>query len=93
MELVRKKSYFDLLTRAIKTEFIKLKSGSILLAILGIPLLAVLIGSGSFYINQEALRGDPWFDLWTQVALFYGYFFYPLLVAILASFQWCFEHI
>lgn len=88
-----KQNFFSDYKKALKAETLKMKHSSMWFAVLSIPLVSVLIGSGSFYINQEIMKGDPWFDLWTQVALFYGYFFYPLLIAVIAAYLWRIERL
>jgi hypothetical protein len=87
-----KKAMGNGLIRSVRAEFIKLRHSSMWLAVVVIPVIGVLIGTGNYWINADALHGDPWFELWTQVALFYGYFFYPLLVAVIAGYMWRVEH-
>ncbi len=78
--------------KCLEVEFLKLKNSPLWWAVLLLPLLSIFIGSGSYYLNNEALSGGAWYGLWTQVALFYGYFFYPLLMGIAAACLWRIEH-
>lgn len=77
----------------IQTEWIKVRHSVVWSAVLLIPLISVLIGSGSFYVNKDLFSGNLWFEFWTQIALFYGYFLYPLLIAIIAAYLWRLEHL
>lgn len=81
------------LFRLTEIEGLKLRNSAIWFAIIGLPLVGVLIGTGSFAVNIGYLSGDPWFQLWTQVALFYGYIFYPLLIAVLAAYLFRIERL
>lgn len=76
----------------VKAEWIKLKRSNMWLAVVSLPLLGIFIGSGSYYINRTELSGEVWQELWTQVGLFYGYFFFPILISICASYMWRLEH-
>ena len=78
--------------RCVRAELIKLRHSAMWFAVFALPLIGVLIGTGNYFINAGALTGDPWFDLWTQVALFFGYFFYPVLAAVVAGYLWRVEH-
>ena len=78
--------------RCVRAELIKLRHSAMWFAVFALPLIGVLIGTGNYFINADALTGDPWFDLWTQVALFFGYFFYPVLAAVVAGYLWRVEH-
>lgn len=81
-----------MLVHAISAEYMKLRRSKILLPCIGLPILGVLIGAGNFYANRAALSMPDWQALWTQVALFYGYFFYPILLAICSAYLWRMEH-
>lgn len=81
------KQYFH----AVQAERLKLKHSRIFLPCILLPLLGVVIGTGNFYANQNTLTAE-WSSLWTQVSLFYGYFFYPILLAICSSYLWRMEH-
>lgn len=83
-----KTNYF----RMLKVEWLKLRKSAIWFSVFSIPLICIFLGSGSFIINKDLMRGNPWFDLWTQVALFYGYFLYPILISIIAVFLYRIEH-
>ena len=56
-----------------------------------LPIISVLIGSANFYMNQVVLTKE-WYSLWSQVGLFYGEFFFPLLIAICCGYMWRLEH-
>ncbi len=78
--------------RAFRAEWIKVKGPAVKIALIALPLLAVFLGTGNFTANREMLSGNPWLSYWTQIALFYGYFFYPLLLAVIASYLFTLEH-
>jgi len=42
-------------------------------------------------MNQGVLKRE-WYSLWSQVGLFYGEFFFPILIAILCAYMWRLEH-
>lgn len=75
----------------IKTEFIKLKKSNVWTSVAVIPMISILFGSGNYYMNREILQ-NQWYSLWTQVSLFYGFFFYAIILAITASYSWRMEH-
>jgi len=56
-----------------------------------LPIISVLIGSANFYMNQVVLTKE-WYSLWSQVGLFYGEFFFPILIAICCGYMWRLEH-
>ena len=66
---------------AVLAEILKLKGSKIALPVILLPLISVLLGSGNFVANPHELV-NGWYSLWTQVALFYGYFFYPIIISI-----------
>lgn len=78
--------------RALRAEMLKLRHNRIMLAVFLLPMVAALLGWGSYLANREALQGESWQSLWTQMALFYGYVFYPVLLACVASVLWRIEH-
>lgn len=82
-----------MLFHAISAELLKCRRSAVWVAILGLPLLGVFVGCGNYAINASAMHGNPWQDLWTQIGLFYGYFFFPILIAILAAYLWRLEHL
>ena len=59
----------------IRIEFMKLKKSNIWTSAVIIPMISVFLGSGNYYLNREILKSE-WYSLWTQVSLFYGFFFY-----------------
>lgn len=81
-----------MLSHAFSAELLKLRHSKILLPCISLPLLGLLIGAGNFYMNRAALHMPEWQAFWTQVALFYGYFFYPILLAVCAAYLWRMEH-
>lgn len=80
-----------MLFRYIYTEIVKMKRSTVWLSILILPLISVLFGSINFYFNQGVLKSE-WYSLWTQVSLFYGEFFLPILIAICCAYICRFEH-
>jgi len=80
-----------MLRRCISAEMIKLRHSRIWLILIILPVISVLIGSANFYINQGVLKHE-WYSLWSQVGLFYGEFFFPILIAICCAYMWRLEH-
>ncbi|HDR4564659.1 ABC transporter permease [Bacillus paranthracis] len=78
--------------RSISAEWLKLRHSRIGLVIAALPIISMLIGSANFYLNQGALQ-NGWYSLWTQVSLFYGVFFLPILIAICCSYICRLEHL
>ncbi|WP_417089912.1 ABC transporter permease [Eubacterium maltosivorans] len=74
-----------MLKNAVLTEGLKLRGSKIALPIILLPLISVLLGSGNYAVNPHELT-NGWYSLWTQVALFYGYFFYPIIIAICCAY-------
>ena len=66
----------------IRIEFMKLKKSNIWTSAVIIPMISVFLGSGNYYLNREILKSE-WYSLWTQVSLFYGFFFYTITIAII----------
>jgi len=56
-----------------------------------LPVISVLIGGANFFMNQGVLT-KGWYSLWSQVGLFYGEFFFPILIAICCAYMWRLEH-
>ncbi|WP_440896692.1 ABC transporter permease [Amphibacillus sp. Q70] len=77
--------------RSLSAEWLKLRHSKIILVIAILPILSLMIGSANFYMNQEVLEGG-WFSLWSQVGLFYGEFFLPILIAICCAYICRLEH-
>lgn len=75
----------------IRIEFMKLKKSNVWISAVIIPMISVLLGSGNYYLNREILKSE-WYSLWTQVSLFYGFFFYTITIAIICSYSWRMEH-
>lgn len=80
-----------MLTRCISVELMKLRRSRIWLILMILPIISVLIGSVNFYLNQGVLKYE-WYSLWSQVSLFYGEFFLPILIAICCGYMWRLEH-
>ncbi|MFD0710438.1 ABC transporter permease [Paenibacillus sp. GCM10027626] len=81
-----------MLTRCIRAEWLKLRRTRMWLILFILPLIGVMIGSVNYYFNQQALQ-NGWYSLWTQVCLFYGEFFLPVLIAICCAFVCRLEHV
>lgn len=71
--------------RSISAECLKLRHSRLGLILMALPALSLLIGCANFYFNQSVLQYG-WHSLWTQVALFYGAFFLPVLIAICCAY-------
>lgn len=80
-----------MLRRCISAEWMKLRHSYIWMILMILPIISVLIGSANFYMNQAVLTKE-WYSLWSQVGLFYGEFFFPLLIAICCGYMWRLEH-
>lgn len=78
--------------RSISAEWLKLRHSRIGLVIAVLPIISLLIGCANYYFNQGALQ-NGWYSLWTQVSLFYGVFFLPILIAICCSYICRLEHL
>lgn len=78
--------------RCISAELLKLRHSRIGLVLAILPIVSLLIGCANFYFNQGVLQ-NGWYSLWTQVSLFYGEFFLPILIAICAAYVCRLEHL
>ena len=74
-----------------RSELSKLKRSMVWLAITLLPLISVSIGTLNYMQNLGALQQE-WYSLWTQVCLFYNYFFFPAMVAVICSYLCRLEH-
>lgn len=81
-----------MLRRCVTAEWMKLRHSHIWVILVVLPLVSILIGCANFYMNQGVLEQE-WYSLWSQVGLFYGEFFFPLLIAICCAFMWRLEHL
>lgn len=77
--------------RLLETEWMKWRRSRMWLLLMTLPVLSILIGSANYALNQEVLRKE-WYSLWSQVSLFYGEFFLPVLIAIACSHLCRLEH-
>ncbi|MEK4971682.1 ABC transporter permease [Niallia sp. FSL R7-0648] len=71
--------------RSISAEWLKLRHTRIGLVLAVLPILSLLTGGANYYFNQGVLQ-NGWYSLWTQVSLFYGEFFLPILIAICCAY-------
>lgn len=78
--------------RSITAEWLKLRHSRIGLVLAVLPIISLLIGCANYYFNQGVLQ-NGWYSLWTQVSLFYGEFFLPILIAICCSYICRLEHL
>ena len=69
----------------------KLRHSKLLLVTLILPILATVMGSFNFSQNLDILS-NSWYDLWTQVLLFYAYFFYPCILGLYCGYVCKLEH-
>lgn len=77
--------------RSVAAEWPKLRRSRMGLVLVSLPVVSLIIGCANFVMNQGALEGG-WYSLWTQVSLFYGEFFLPILIAICCAFVCRLEH-
>ncbi|GGG88521.1 ABC transporter permease [Paenibacillus radicis (ex Gao et al. 2016)] len=80
-----------MLKRCIQAEWLKLRHSRMWLILVVLPVFSVLIGCANYYFNQAVLQ-NGWYSLWTQVSLFYGQFFLPVLIAICSAYVCRLEH-
>ncbi|WP_339313460.1 ABC transporter permease [Paenibacillus sp. FSL M7-0896] len=78
--------------RSVAAEWPKLRRSRMGLVLVSLPVVSLMIGCANFVMNREALQGE-WYSLWTQVSLFYGEFFLPILIAICCAFVCRLEHV
>ncbi|MFJ8526512.1 ABC transporter permease [Bacillus sp. NPDC094106] len=78
--------------QSISAEWLKLRHSRIGLVLAVLPIISLLIGCANYYFNQGVLQ-NGWYSLWTQVSLFYGEFFLPILIAICCSYICRLEHL
>ncbi|MGD8190672.1 ABC transporter permease [Brevibacillus ginsengisoli] len=80
-----------MLKQCILAEWEKMRHSHLWMVLMILPLVSVFIGCANFLMNQGTLQKE-WYSLWSQVGLFYGEFFFPILIAIICSFQCRLEH-
>lgn len=78
--------------RSLSAEWLKLRHSRIGLVLAALPAISLLIGCANFALNRSVLT-NGWYSLWTQVSLFYGEFFLPVLVAIVCAYGCRLEHL
>ncbi|MEK4043865.1 ABC transporter permease [Paenibacillus sp. FSL H8-0048] len=78
--------------RSVAAEWAKLRRSRMGLVLVSLPVVSLMIGCANFVMNREVLEGG-WYSLWTQVSLFYGEFFLPILIAICCAFVCRLEHV
>lgn len=81
-----------MLRRCISAEWMKLRRSRIVWILIILPVISVWIGCSNYYLNQGVLTKE-WYSLWSQVGLFYGEFFLPILIAIVCAYMWRLEHL
>lgn len=77
--------------RSIRAEWLKIRRSRIVPVLAVLPVVSLLVGCFNFYFNRTVLQ-NGWYSLWTQVSLFYGEFFLPILIAICCAFVCRLEH-
>ena len=77
---------------AVRAEKMKCHNSNMWFAVIILPLLTAGTGAIIYKINASAnlYDGNVWQQLWLQTGLFYGYFFFPILISICASYLWRF---
>lgn len=80
-----------MLKRSIHAEWIKLHHSHMWLILIVLPVFSILLGCANYYFNRSVLT-NGWYSLWTQVSLFYGEFFLPVLIAICCAYVCRLEH-
>jgi len=77
--------------RCFSAEWLKMRHSRIGIVLAVLPGLSLLIGCANYALNRDVLV-NGWYSLWTQVSLFYGEFFLPMLVAIVCAYVCRLEH-
>lgn len=80
-----------MLKRVVPAEWLKLRHSHLWIVLIALPIVSILMGCGNFYMNQGVLQ-NGWYSLWSQVGLFYGEFFFPVLIAICCAYLCRLEH-
>lgn len=78
--------------QSLSAEWLKLRHSRIGIVLAVLPVISLLIGCANYALNREVLT-NGWYSLWTQVSLFYGEFFLPILVAIVCAWVCRLEHL
>lgn len=78
--------------KCINAEWLKLKRSNLWIILIALPILSTVFGSVNFYFNKSVLT-NGWYSYWTQISLFYGEFFLPILIAICCSYIARLEHL
>lgn len=78
--------------RSLSAEWLKLRHSRIGWILAALPAISLFIGGANYYFNQSVLQ-NGWYSLWTQVSLFYGEFFLPVLIAICCAYLCRLEHV
>lgn len=81
-----------MLLRLLSAERCKLKRSVLWFAVFLIPMIPSFLGTAN-YLQNTAILSEGWYSLWTQVSLFYCYFFLPALIAIYCSYVCRLEHL
>ncbi|MDH6352510.1 ABC transporter permease [Brevibacillus sp. 1238] len=80
-----------MIKQCFQAEWLKMRRSHIWVVFMLLPLVSVIIGWANYVMNQGTLQKE-WYSLWSQVGLFYGEFFFPILIAIGCSYQCRLEH-
>ncbi len=80
-----------MLRRCFLAEWIKLRHSHMWIVLMVLPMVSVLIGCANYSMNRAVLQ-EEWYSLWSQVGLFYGEFFFPVLIAICCAYMCRLEH-
>lgn len=78
--------------KSISAEGLKLRHSRLWIVLITLPIISILFGCINYHFNQGVLQNE-WYSLWTQVSLFYGEFFLPILIAICCSYICRLEHL
>lgn len=81
-----------MLIRCIQAEWMKMRHSYLWPILIALPVFSTLLGCANYYMNRAALT-NGWYSLWTQVSLFYGEFFLPVLIAICCAYVCRLEHL
>lgn len=77
--------------RSLRAEAQKLKGSFIWLAVIALPLLSAVLGTGN-YLGNIGLLTEQWYSLWSQHSLFYCMLFAPALSGVYCAYLCRLEH-
>ncbi|MFE7822051.1 ABC transporter permease [Priestia megaterium] len=77
-------------------ELLKTKRSVVWALTILVPSLSIFLGVGNFLVNAKAFidpKANLWVEAWSQVIIFYGMIFLPMLIGIYASTICRYDHL